>query len=43
MIFVVNGMNTKVREIMSVHSFYPKQDGKITFYEVTDSEGRAEW
>lgn len=26
-----------------VHSFYPKQDGKITFYEVTDMEGRAEW
>ena len=26
-----------------VHSFYPKQDGKITFYEVTDEQGRAEW
>lgn len=28
---------------MSIHSFIPKQDGKITFYEVTDMEGHAEW
>ena len=26
-----------------IHSFYPKQDGKIVFYEVTDEQGRAEW
>ena len=26
-----------------IHSFYPPQTGKITFYEVTDLEGRAEW
>ena len=26
-----------------VHSFIPKQDGKIVFYEVTDEQGKAEW
>ena len=29
--------------IRQVHSFIPKQDGKIVFYEVTNMEGNAEW